>query len=155
MKILYYLLKIWISSFIIFIFVSFLVPSKRPFTDGEIYINSKIYKNKIETKKPHLILENTENFKEMLYKVSYWLNKTDSIKKIVFIIPRYDVILYYFYLKQQKIIKNEDYQISYTNEVFDIQRIFLKYHETIGVFMEYVFDYLSYNINKIFRKVKF
>jgi hypothetical protein len=101
--------------------------------------------------KPHLIVKQIDSCKEVLSQVDNWRHKSHNINKIVFIIPRYEAIIYYFYLQQQKIIPEEFYQIITIGEVFDLKRIFLKYHETIGLVGEYCVDWIIGQKNKIFE----
>lgn len=146
------MLKAWLTAFILFIFISFIIPGKRPFVDGEVYINSSVYAKKdLNTNKPHLILDQ-EGSKHFLQKVENWRHH-HSLKQIVFIVPRYEVLIYYFYLKHQRIIQQQDYKLSTINEVFNLPRIVIKFHEAIGVLLEYMIDSILGYIRGITNKV--
>lgn len=143
------IVKCFITSLIFFILISFLVPTKRPFADGEVYINSKVYRNTIITDKPYLVIDSMDNIKDLITKVDKWQKSHSHVERIVFVVPRWELIIYYFYFKkhfqQQSHMNKINYELSPKSELWNVRRILTKYKESIGLVMEYFISLFNKN----------
>lgn len=152
MRVLNLLLKTWICAFVLFIVGIFIMPRSRPFASGEIYVvneNNKSYPNH-KPEKPTLIL-NEINSNLLNKKILDWKEK-NKLKSIVFLVPRYQVIIFYFNLKKQSTLLSEDYSLAVYNENFSLKNLFMSFHETIGIVIEYFIDSILKRYRSVFHK---
>jgi hypothetical protein len=136
------ILKYWLGTLVIFLFIVFIIPENSNFVDTTIFIDIP-YDEKIKVKNPiYLYNKNPLILKE---KLNNCLNK-HKYEKISIVVPRLEYIIYYFFLSINS--NSNNYQLNGKTTKINLQLIIYFYHKTLIKFFQTIYDYFSLIIKR-------
>lgn len=139
------ILKVWVGGFVIYLLVSFILPSDRQFKDATVYVNipnnnaqSKIHKDTL-----YLILDNKHK-KSFYHQLHEW-QKNGKYNQVLIIVPRLEFFIYYTYFYENNLSSaeskkyfNKSFKMAAHTTSWNIKNLIYYYHQTIfegGVFI--------------------